>query len=322
MIDFVNTLLRPLNLFIIKKRKYDALVREKTVLEKLIDVVTRPNDRKHERLTECVVFSMDRALQLHALLCSYFEKVDHPVPMYILYRASTPDHQKAYEEVFALFKERDLKAVFQENKESFKQQLLDILSSIQTNNVFFLVDDDLFIEHIDMADFARIDTRCSIITLRMGANLLRSYTVQIDQRLPEFAHPKDHEGDKLYWIWSSGEHDWGYPLSVDGHLFSTAEMRVLATHTNYSSPNTFEANLQVYARYFMHRYGICYKKAKLVNIPINKVQSDNDNIHGTIHQDYLLEQWSRGLQMDYRALYGLVNESAHQEVPVTFIERR
>ncbi|NQT11066.1 MAG: hypothetical protein HQ573_07860, partial [Desulfobacteraceae bacterium] len=39
---------------------------------------------------ECIVFSKDRALQLHALLCSYSEKVASPVPIHILYHTSTP----------------------------------------------------------------------------------------------------------------------------------------------------------------------------------------------------------------------------------------
>ena len=52
---------------------------------------------------EGIVFSKDRALQLHALLCSYSEKVATPVPLRILYCVSTPEHQKAYDEIMEIF---------------------------------------------------------------------------------------------------------------------------------------------------------------------------------------------------------------------------
>ena len=44
---------------------------------------------------EGIVFSKDRPLQLHALLCSYSEKVVSPVPLHILYHTSTSAHQES-----------------------------------------------------------------------------------------------------------------------------------------------------------------------------------------------------------------------------------
>lgn len=309
----INVVLIQFNLIIVRK--------ESCILAKLIDIYTSPHKSNSEHPAECIIFSMDRALQLHALLSSYFEKVSHPVPVHILYRTSSTTHQKAYDEVFSLFDDYPVFAVHQKNKDSFKTQLIAILESIQAEKVFFLVDDILFIENVDIFDFIKFDARTTIASLRMGANLKRAYTTQKNQKLPPFISDAISDEDKLCWKWENGELDWAYPLSVDGNLFFTREIIVLAKNTKFNSPNTFEGNLQNYIKYFKHRYGVCYKKSRIVNIPINKVQEDCDNLHGTIHQDYLLDQWNHGMQIDYRALYGFINESAHQEIEISFIKR-
>ena len=127
--------------------------------------------------------------------------------------------------------------------------------------------------------------------------------------------------DLLCWTWQQGMHDWAYPLSVDGHIFSTVEIVALAEHTEFLSPNTFEANLQQYEAFFKRRLGVCYRKSRMVNIPCNKVQTDNANIHGDIHQDELLAKWEHGMRIHYQSLYGMDNKSAHQEIALNYIER-
>ncbi|WP_406659831.1 hypothetical protein V7O66_08235 [Methanolobus sp. ZRKC3] len=313
LLKLINIVLMQLHLVILKK--------EKCILPDLIDIYTNPHKSNSEYPAECIIFSMDRAIQLHALLCSYFENVNNSVPVHVLYRTSSSAHQKAYNEVFSLFEDSQVSAVYQKNKDSFKDQLIPILESVSAEKVFFLVDDIVFTEDLDIFDFVKFDALTTVVSLRMGANLKRAYTTQKDQKLPPFIPDAISDKDKLCWIWKNGELDWSYPLSVDGHLFLTREIIVLAKNTSFNSPNTFEGNLQGHLRYFKHRHGICYQKSKIINLPINKVQDYNNNIHGTIHQDYLLDQWNRGMQIDYRALYGFVNESAQQEIEISFVKR-
>lgn len=325
LVDFllqsINTILSKFHLILLKKSSYDVFMQEKDILLTLINIYTKPHKKKNEPPAECIIFSKDRALQLHALLCSYFEKVKNPVPVHILYRTSSSAHQKAYDEVFSLFRDRQVSSVYQKSKESFRVQLISIIDSLQAEKVFFLVDDIIFIEDLDILDFVKFETRTAVASLRLGANLKRAYTKQKNQNLPQFIPDIISDEDKLCWIWESGELDWGYPLSVDGHLFSTQEIHVLVKNTDFNSPNTFEGNLQAHIKYFKHRHGICYKKSKILNTPINKVQDDNNNIHGIVHQDYLLDQWNHGMQMNYRSLYGFVNESVQQEIEIGFLKR-
>ena len=186
---------------------------------------------------EGIVFSKDRALQLHALLCSYSEKVVSQVPLHVLYHTSTPVHQKAYEEVMKIFSDK-FSFIKQSSNNSFRDNLITLLDSVLAPKVFFLVDDVIFIDDFDMRDFAKFDTDKIVPSLRMGLNLERSYTVQKEQPLPELMSCADSDKDKIFWKWNQGANDWFYPLSVDGHFFSTQEIIAMTKLIHFSAPNT------------------------------------------------------------------------------------
>jgi len=270
---------------------------------------------------EAIAFSKDRALQLHALISSYLEKVALPVPVYILYQTSTPFHQKAYDEVIEIFSKNNISFKKQNSGKSFRSDLILLLQSVHAEKIFFLVDDVLFIENFDIEDFVKFDTDKFVPTLRMGHNLNKCYTVQENQPLPELMPDIIKDKDKITWQWDRGIHDWSYPLSLDGHFYSTQEIKAMIPLINFSAPNTLEDQLQHFRRFFLFRKGVAFNKSRIVNIPCNKVQKENKNIHGNQHQDFLLEQWQKGYQMDYRQLYGFNNTSAHQEISFSFKKR-
>ncbi|MFV9644264.1 MAG: hypothetical protein ACNYWU_00440 [Desulfobacterales bacterium] len=270
---------------------------------------------------ECIVFSKDRALQLHALISSYLEKVVLPVPLHILYNTSTPLHRKAYDEVRELFSNNNISLIKQDSDNSFRSNLISLLKSVHSEKIFFLVDDVLFVENFDIEDFVKFDTDKFVPTLRMGLNLKKCYTIQKDQPLPELIPDIIKDKDKITWKWYQGVYDWSYPLSLDGHFFSTQEIATMIQLTDFSAPNTLEDQLQKFRRFFLFRKGIAYKKSRIINIPCNKVQIENKNLYGDLHQDFLLEQWQQGYQIDFRSLYGFMNESAHQEITFRFIKR-
>lgn len=263
-----------------------------------------------------IVFSMDRALQLHALLGSYVDLVTLPSKLKIIYRASNEDHDAAYQEVF-----REYSGIVepkrQETRQAFKALLVDALSDSVAEHLFFLVDDNMFVEPVDLASLASQASTYSVPSLRMGQNLSRSYTVQRPQPLPHFcALEPTADESMLAWLWKFGELDWNYPLSVDGHVFQRSEILALAKTLDFDSPNRFEEQLQKFHPAFSWRLGLCYAKSRLINIPYNRVQTDIENLHGSVHQEDMLRMWNEGYRIDRDSYYGIVNESAHQELPL------
>lgn len=269
-----------------------------------------------------IIFSMDRAMQLHALLGSYRDHVVKGPRLTVIYRVTSDDHEKAYDAVFHEFADLIELAVRQATRESFRELLIGALNSTDAKNVFFLVDDNMFIEPVDIQIFASHATTYCVPTLRLGENLNRSYTVQKSQMKPPLlkldAAEAQHaaSSDLMLWCWNGGVLDWGYPLSVDGHILQREEILAMAGAIEFNSPNTFEGNLQLFNTAYQWRTGVCYKKSRLINIPYNKVQTDIENLHGEVHQDYMLEKWNEGFRIDRCAYYGVDNESAHQEMPL------
>jgi len=260
---------------------------------------------QHTRITNKagIVFSMDRAMQLHALLGSYRENVINRAKLTVIYRVTSETHDEAYKAVFSEFSELIETVVRQESRESFRELVIGALRKSKVKNVFFLVDDNMFIEPVDLDALANHATTFSIPTLRLGVNLNRSYALQKNQDTPLIvtyqnqSNQKKAPTDLLAWRWNEGQFDWGYPLSVDGHIFQRDEILALAESINFDSPNTFEGNLQQFITAFQWRLGICYRKSRLINIPFNRVQTEYNNIHGEVHQDYMLEKWNDGYRM-------------------------
>lgn len=315
--ETVNFLLKPLDLALHER----DLQWERDVLFSLYESRRTWTNEKIKSKVECIMFSKDRVLQLHALLSSYFEKINFPPKVYILYQTSSAAHQNAYEDLKSLFSDRDAEFIKQSSDQSFREDVIRLLKSLRSEKVFFLVDDIIFTEDTDIADFAKISTDEFIPTLRMGMNLMECFPLQKQQPQPQFIQHQLTEPDKIAWQWDQGIYDWGYPLSLDGHLFSAREITIITEFIDFRAPNSYESNLQRFNWLFQHRLGIGYRKSKTVNVACNRVQTENDNICGNIHQDYLLDQWTKGFQMDYRKLYGFVNKGAHQDIPFNMVKR-
>jgi hypothetical protein len=279
------------------------------------------NDKNLKNGTSCIVFSMDRAIQLHALLGSLFENLSSPIPTFVIYRPTNPEHEKAYEDVISIFRDRPISFVKQTEKSAFRTKLLGILEKIETTKLFFLVDDILVTENINVSDLDTIDCQRYIFSLRLGENLNICYMAKKTQPLPKFLTLGEKQKDKICWQWDKGLYDWGYPLSVDGHIFLTKEVLAMTKGISFNSPNTYEGNLQIFKPIFDQRYGMAYKKSKLFNIPCNKVQTDNDNEFGDMHQDDLLARWQAGEQIDFKAFYGFENTGVHQDAAFNFKKR-
>ncbi len=97
----------------------------------------------------------------------------------------------------------------------------------------------------------------------------------------------------------------------------------MAALISFDAPNSFENQLQIFRPWFLNRYGIGYKKSKIMNIPCNRVQTEVNNLSGNIDAAEMLAQWQQGYQIDYKKLFGMINESVHQEIvlPLTLRQR-
>ena len=319
--NLINKFINPIGLSALKTKDLIFLQKKHNDLALLYNKRCSTDCQTSSNSASCIVFSKDRALQLHALLSSYFELVTHPAPVTVLYHTLTPAHDQSYRDLIDIF--IDYPIHFQKQHDNkFKEDLVGILSQQKSDKIFFLVDDMLFLEKIDLDTFTSFDTDTFVPSLRLGENLNFCYTLQQEQPLPHWLNHPQCPQKMLSWTWQDGKFDWTYPLSVDGHLFGRWEILAMTKLLDFTAPNTYEIALQQFSNIFEARIGIAYKKSVVINIPWNKVQAENDNKSGTIHQDFLLGKWQDGKQIDYQKLYGLHNIDAHQEVSLELTDRK
>lgn len=258
-----------------------------------------------------VIFSKDRPMQLLGLLES-LKEFSHPfIKPHIIYNAKNAEYEHAYQALFAA-NSNLIESFHNDSAKGFKQSLVDILESLNSHLITFFVDDILFKEKIDWEKVTKFNTKKIVPSLRMGTNLRRCYTANDSQMLP----PLKKMGDYYAWFWSEGEHDWNYPLSVDGNIFSREEFLNMIKALSFKAPNTMELKLQLFKSQFTSRIGICFENNIIVNNPINIVQTEFFNLHGNIHQDQLLDWWNEGKRIDFMKYKGVKTISCHQEMQV------
>jgi hypothetical protein len=257
---------------------------------------------------EGIVFSMDRPMQLFALLESYYMYCEYPVPLLIIYKASDLSYERGYDEVKKYFLDREISFI---KESSFKKDLLTAINGISASHLFFLVDDNIFKSHFSFNDFTRLPN-CEnyILSLRLGKNLNYCYTRSLPQSLPAFRLV-----DKfLSWDIKKGVSDWNYAFSLDGHVYNRELVFKMSSLIPFKAPNSYEGNMNIFRFLLRKRKGLCYPDSLLLNLCLNRVQNESENISGNISTVDLLNYWNNNMKIDINFFYNFKNASAHIEV--------
>jgi hypothetical protein len=282
----------------------------------------RKLDLCNESGLQLIIFSKDRAAQLHALLFSMKMNFNVLPKVYVVYSATGQIHNDTYSKLETLVMDFDIHWFHQNSKVEFKSILLHVLRSEDAQHVMFLVDDIIFTEpvHIDLFNcWADCE---SVPMLRMGLNINKSYMQDryIPYPFPMVNHSlnvskgKGGKGEQLVmWGVKPNSALWNYPLSLDGNIFQQQEILEILNRIQFDSPNSLEQNMQKFAYRFRDRIGVAYAKSRLVNIPLNRVQDDFTNKSMNLNADEIAGKWLNGLSIDINGVQHLWNNSPHFE---------
>lgn len=268
-----------------------------------------------------IVFSKNRPMQLFALLESMFVRTDIKPSNVIVVTKMEHDYVMPYFSLEEEITKKYGKGLNIVQEYSFKEQVLKLLTN-SNSFVSFFTDDDVFKSQ------ASLDTVCKLLksnpqiltfSLRLGQNLNFCHSVQKPQAVPTGIQ----HGMFFFYNWRGTDWDWGYPLSVDGHVFRRDEILQLASSCgNWHSPNTFEGALSQLHPYIPSPQMSCYMSSVLFNIPHNQVNVDVDNFNAGNSEKELLELWLDNKKIDISTFHNIKNTSAHQMVSFKFIKRK
>lgn len=270
---------------------------------------------------DAVIFSFDRPLQLYALLESIDKYMQGLNEIHVVYRSSGPQYQTAYAKVFERFAQVIQHAQGANPKHDFKPLTLQATFDSPAEYVIFAVDDIVVKDTVDLNDCTRAMSVHNAygFFLRLGTHLNYCYSMNQAQAIPPLIQI---EPTILAWHFNQGQHDWGYPNTVDMTIYRKKDIEQLFRQIAFENPNRLEGNWSNSAGHVAHRIGLCYADSKMVNLPLNVVQELWKNrAMNQLSAEDLLKIFSENKKMDIKPLTQIKNNAAHMEYTPTFIEQ-
>ncbi len=264
-----------------------------------------------------VVFSRDRAAQLDLLLRSLeWNGAGRFDPISVVWRATSDDYLRGYDAAAAEHPEAHFL-----REDGLSYQVRSLVRSAGEGALSFFADDDVVFRSVDgtPADFLE-EEEVLCFSLRLGRNTTRCYPLRRDQRFPD---PAVVDAGRVLWRWKGADGDFGYPGSIDGHVFRAADVERLVGNGNFSGPNWLEASLVREASALERPLMACYEESRLVSIPANRVNETQANRFGERYPfptAELNERYLAGARLDLDAIDFATVDAAHVELPLVWRE--
>jgi len=259
-----------------------------------------------------ILFSKDRPAQLELLIRSMkkFFKEFSEFQIKIITKHTDLNFAKGYDKLKILHPDQN---ILWKQDVGFQACVIDLFDKKEKYTVFF-VDDIIFKEPFSIENnrfkYFQEHGDIAAFSLRLHPHLTYCYPAAVKMTPPDFT-----ENGVFQWMGKTG--DYGYPMSLDGHIFRSADIYYNLIIERYDNPNLLES--QMASRPILKPKLICLEKSVIMNNPINKVQNFNNNIHGNISAEYLNEQFLNDKIIDLSPFEGFENISCHQEMPINLI---
>lgn len=279
-----------------------------------------------------IIFSKNRACQLDLLLRSIQQNLPNFQEIFVLYHYTTSEFAVGYEKLINKFP--NFSFVPQTDFEQNTRTLLNLVGDVSGNKyVCFFVDDNIIYRKCDL-DNTCIDAlfcetpELTCFTLRLGANTviqdqynnIPTVFPQKTYHLSDFFGGWKLENEKLlFWDWTTVKvfGDFGYPFSVDGHIYKVSDLLPLLNY-EFDTPNAFEGRFD--KNTFSTNLMGCFEQSVLVNNPLNIVGSSNNN--AGLYWGHTLEELNQkyldGYQISLNSIMEKKIFAAHQEIEIEY----
>jgi len=266
-------------------------------------------------MLDVMIFSKNRPLQLDCLLTSLEKLTNIEMKnVYVLHK-----YEKEFKEGLNILKDihKDVNFIEEDN---FESQVKLFLMNGQKFCTFF-VDDIIIKEEIDYrvpCNVLENNPQVLTFSFRLGTHLTYCYPVSSSQPVPN----GNINSQFFVWDWRKSPLDWGYPFSLDGHIFRRSEFEGWSSHLKFSNPNQFESELQKIPKiYKLPELACCYLLSRAFNAPLNRVQDEFKNRNEGMSVEDLYSEWMRGKKIDSDSLVGFINRAAHHPVSISLKDR-
>lgn len=248
-----------------------------------------------------LILSKDRACQLDLLFQSINKFCPHIFnEIKIIYKSSNEDYENGYKklinktqsiESLTTFPTKELpfcyKIVWEQEKD-FYPDFIKAIENCSSSLICGLTDDCLFYKSIKVSSQEIEDCFTDDVftfTFRMGVNtIIQNYmTGQLQPSLLNDKLIEVNNGKIIKWNWKNKYmfDNYGYPISLDSHIYKTEELLKISTVKQFTCLRQWEGELsQIIRQLTPKEYMASFPTSVLFNIPANCVQ-DPPLISGT-----------------------------------------
>jgi hypothetical protein len=279
-------------------------------------------------MINAIIFSKDRACQLRLLfesiLYNSYKLLDG---ITVIYTTSDSEYDKGYsllkrETFFPKFK---IEWVQQSN--NFSEDVLQAMRKYcqgLKSFITFFTDDSVFYKNIQEDKFTieslmHPGSDVSCFSLRSGLNT-NEQTYWQRGNIIQLQHTKVGKIIKWRHVDYPTSHGYGYPMSVDGHIFRADQLTHFVSSLQFTGPNSLEGCLCNY-KYEIAPCMASFEQSALVIVPINRVQNESENFAGLFYgipTKELNRQYLAGNIIDYHYIDFSNIVGTHQELEYTF----
>ena len=275
-----------------------------------------------------LILSKDRASQLRFLL----ESIHYNMPSFfneirVIHTSSTEDFAKGYEK---LKSEEILPNIVWQEEVDFVEDFLGYLNSCESEYICGIVDDCVIYKRVStnpefVESMITDDVFC--FSMRLGLNTTVQNYLDPDRHGEVKLKKYDFNPVVIKWNWKEWDStmNFGYPISLDGHIFRTKELAELSNSHKFDYLRQWEGVIAGKSRKEVDRPSMAsYHQSILFSIPCNCVQ-DPPLISGQmfyhseeeLNEKYLNDEVISWDKMQYA--FQNVNWS-HNEIKILFEE--
>lgn len=302
--------------------RVETYIRGLPIYKQLKTHPKEPFSKSSSDVSDLIVFSYNRPMQLYALLESTEKHVKGFRKIGVLYRAD-----EEYDGGYEIVKKRFPQVHYQKQpkvnpKKQFKPMVMQMLFGKfgkGADYVVFAVDDIIVTDDIDITKDidAMIETGAYGVYYRLGKNINSCYMTGL------YNHSKpnwiDLSNDLYSWQFKNEEGDWNYPNSVDFTLFRKKDIKKDFEELSFTYPSDLEGHWSRKAP--LHRLGLCHGHTKQINIPMNLVTDFKNVFENSYTAKELNTLFLKGLKIDIAKLHQHPNSSPHVGIKPEFVSR-
>lgn len=249
-------------------------------------------------MVTAIILSKDRPAQLHLLLESIRRNAGRHIKPVVIYKGDPELYKQAAPDVL-LLPETD-----------FEQQIRDEIE-LAADYVCFMCDDGILYRPYrggaeNVLHYSP-ETLCA--SLRLGFNTTYCHPTGIDQEPPDGEHYR----------WTNAHGDFGYPGSIDAHIFRRCDLAKMLKLRSFPNPTALECVLVEECDRLRPEKPlmVMYAESLYVGNPINRTSEQSNVRYGATYPmtvQECLDRFKNGQRIDLDQLDFTQVNGAHTEI--------